>query len=86
MPYPPSIKNRQKSSVNIYTLVPQKLIRIDGICESVLYGMPLIAKPTSCWKLDWEELEMNQSYFQSVNSYLTEKVNRIFSFNLYDSY
>uniref|UniRef100_A0AAJ7XDW3 Meiosis 1 arrest protein n=1 Tax=Petromyzon marinus TaxID=7757 RepID=A0AAJ7XDW3_PETMA len=39
----------------------------EGVCESVLYGLPLILKPTSCWKLDWEELETNRQYFHALS-------------------
>ena len=33
------------------------LLEERGVCESVLFGIPRILKPTSYWKLDWEDLE-----------------------------
>eukprot|EP00111_Clytia_hemisphaerica_P019950 TCONS_00058830-protein len=30
-------------------------------------------KPTSCWKMDWDELENNQSQFNALNAYMKDK-------------
>ncbi|KAF7657393.1 hypothetical protein LDENG_00027550 [Lucifuga dentata] len=51
--------------------VPQRLkaikvLRADGVCESVLYGLPLVIRPTTCWKLDWDEMEANQNLFHAL--------------------
>ena len=35
---------------------------------------PLILKATSCWKLDWDELESNQQHFHSLCHHLNAKV------------
>ena len=35
---------------------------------------PLIMMPTACWKLDWEELEMNNDNFYALCHLLREKV------------
>ncbi|KFO85616.1 Meiosis 1 arrest protein, partial [Buceros rhinoceros silvestris] len=43
-----------------------KGLKSEGVCESVLYGLPFIIKPTSCWKLDWDELEINQHTFHAL--------------------
>ncbi|NWR64196.1 M1AP protein, partial [Bucorvus abyssinicus] len=43
-----------------------KALKSEGVCESVLYGLPFIIKPTSCWKLDWDELEINQHSFHAL--------------------
>ena len=45
-----------------------------GVCESVVFGVPLILRPTLCWKLEWEELEGNQQRFHAFCKLLTEKV------------
>lgn len=37
-----------------------------GLCESVLYGLPLVIRPTTCWRLDWEELETNNNLFHAL--------------------
>ncbi|XP_046845567.1 meiosis 1 arrest protein-like [Xenia sp. Carnegie-2017] len=55
------------------------LVRTNGVCESVvtsctqLYGLPMYARPTCCWKLDWDELESNQQNFNSLCNLLSEK-------------
>ncbi|XP_078055918.1 meiosis 1 arrest protein [Mustelus asterias] len=43
-----------------------KALRSDGVCESVFYGLPLIIRPTNCWKLDWDELETNHQNFHAL--------------------
>ncbi|TRY92036.1 hypothetical protein DNTS_033838 [Danionella cerebrum] len=42
------------------------VLHADGVCQSVLYGLPLIVKPTSCWQLDWDEMETNQQTFHAL--------------------
>ncbi|XP_067877714.1 meiosis 1 arrest protein [Heterodontus francisci] len=43
-----------------------KALKSDGVCESVFYGLPLIIRPTNCWKLDWDELETNHQNFHAL--------------------
>lgn len=43
-----------------------RALKSEGVCESVLYGLPFIIKPTSCWQLDWDELELNQHSFHAL--------------------
>ncbi|XP_053922135.1 meiosis 1 arrest protein isoform X2 [Cuculus canorus] len=43
-----------------------KALKAEGVCESVLYGLPFIIKPTTCWQLDWDELEINQHSFHAL--------------------
>ncbi|NXX80068.1 M1AP protein, partial [Urocolius indicus] len=43
-----------------------KALKSEGVCESVLYGLPFIIRPTSCWRLDWDELEINQQSFHAL--------------------
>ncbi|XP_030048395.1 LOW QUALITY PROTEIN: meiosis 1 arrest protein [Microcaecilia unicolor] len=43
-----------------------KAVKSNGVCESVLFGLPLIIKPTICWQLDWDELETNQQNFHAL--------------------
>ncbi|KAK6291752.1 hypothetical protein J4Q44_G00375370 [Coregonus suidteri] len=43
-----------------------KALRADGVCESVLYGLPLIIRPTTCWQLDWDEMESNHHLFHAL--------------------
>ncbi|KFQ89746.1 Meiosis 1 arrest protein, partial [Phoenicopterus ruber ruber] len=50
----------------LYKLRVVKALKSEGVCESVLYGLPFIIKPTSCWQLDWDELEINQHSFHAL--------------------
>ncbi|NWX67880.1 M1AP protein, partial [Alca torda] len=50
----------------LYKLRVVKALKYEGVCESVLYGLPFIIKPTSCWQLDWDELEINQHSFHAL--------------------
>ncbi|XP_060951818.1 meiosis 1 arrest protein [Limanda limanda] len=43
-----------------------KVLRAEGVCESVLYGLPLVIRPTTCWQLDWEEMEANHNLFHAL--------------------
>ncbi|KAM3857806.1 meiosis 1 arrest protein-like [Diretmus argenteus] len=59
-----------KASAN-HSPPPQRLkaiktLRADGVCESVLYGLPLVIRPTTCWKLDWDEMETNHNLFHAL--------------------
>ncbi|XP_062903413.1 meiosis 1 arrest protein [Mobula hypostoma] len=49
-----------------YKLQVIKALKSDGVCESILYGLPLIIRPTNCWKLDWDELETNHQNFHAL--------------------
>ncbi|NXI60330.1 M1AP protein, partial [Chloroceryle aenea] len=50
----------------LYKLQVVKALKSEGVCESVLYGLPFIIKPTCCWRLDWDELEINQHSFHAL--------------------
>ncbi|CAI8023080.1 Meiosis 1 arrest protein [Geodia barretti] len=50
----------------VYKLRAEALVQPEGVCESVLFGMPLSLRPTACWRLDWEELERNQGWFTAL--------------------
>ncbi|NWW78448.1 M1AP protein, partial [Climacteris rufus] len=53
-------------SPGLHKLRVLKALKSEGVCESVLYGLPFIIKPTSCWQLDWDELESNQHSFHAL--------------------
>ncbi|KAM7079120.1 meiosis 1 arrest protein [Molossus nigricans] len=53
-------------SGSYYKLRVIKALKSSGICESVIYGLPFILRPTSCWQLDWDELETNQQHFHAL--------------------
>nr|XP_015843328.2 meiosis 1 arrest protein isoform X1 [Peromyscus maniculatus bairdii] len=54
------------SSDSPYKLQVIKALKSSAICESLTYGLPFILRPTSCWKLDWDELETNQQHFHAL--------------------
>ncbi|XP_078250533.1 meiosis 1 arrest protein [Pogona vitticeps] len=52
-------------------LAPRKLrvlraLKATGLCSSLLFGPSVIVLPTSCWQLNWDELEANQQHFQAL--------------------
>ncbi|KAI4871998.1 hypothetical protein NFI96_018497 [Prochilodus magdalenae] len=50
-----------------FTLILHSLpLQADGVCQSVLYGLPLIIRPTTCWQLDWDEMENNHHTFHAL--------------------
>ncbi|NXL39071.1 M1AP protein, partial [Glaucidium brasilianum] len=53
-------------ATGLYKLRVVKALKAEGVCESVLYGLPFIIRPTSCWQLDWDELEINQHSFHAL--------------------
>ncbi|CAN0262775.1 unnamed protein product [Lampetra fluviatilis] len=60
-------KSSSAALVPIHHLKAVSTVSEEGVCESVLFGLPLILKPTNCWKLDWEELEANRRYFHALS-------------------
>ncbi|CAH1785727.1 unnamed protein product [Owenia fusiformis] len=67
-----AVKSTQVN-IPVYQLRVINLISSDSLCESVLFGMPYIMRPTSCWKIDWDELEINQQHFNALTSLLKNK-------------
>ncbi|XP_028397320.1 meiosis 1 arrest protein-like [Dendronephthya gigantea] len=65
--------NMSQSVNKVYRLRAFSLVKKSGVCESVLYGMPMFVRPTCCWKLDWDELDSNQQDFNSLCKVLNEK-------------
>ncbi|XP_068927884.1 meiosis 1 arrest protein [Petaurus breviceps papuanus] len=55
-----------QSAASCYRLRVIKALESSGVCESVTYGLPFIIRPTSCWQLDWDELETNQQCFHAL--------------------
>ncbi|KAJ8382449.1 hypothetical protein SKAU_G00032270 [Synaphobranchus kaupii] len=62
----PPAKGPSNQSAPPHRLTIIKALRSDGVCESVLYGLPLIIKPTNCWQLDWDEMEANHHHFHAL--------------------
>ncbi|KAI0222488.1 hypothetical protein LSAT2_026283 [Lamellibrachia satsuma] len=78
-PTPPPSSKMAVCGVTGGTTVPVHSLRVirrlpsAAICESVLYGMPLLVDATSCWKTDWDELETNRHDFQALVKLLRHK-------------
>ncbi|XP_049640983.1 meiosis 1 arrest protein [Suncus etruscus] len=53
-------------STSPYKLRVIKALKSSGFCESLTYGLPFILRPTSFWRLDWNELETNQQHFHAL--------------------
>ncbi|XP_033015501.1 meiosis 1 arrest protein [Lacerta agilis] len=43
-----------------------RALEAKGLCTSLLYGLPLVIRPTSCWRMNWDELEANQQLFRAL--------------------
>ncbi|XP_071809144.1 meiosis 1 arrest protein-like isoform X1 [Asterias amurensis] len=69
----PATSKNSSSTVPIITLSAVEMAKVTGICDSIVFGTPLLVRPTSCWKLDWDELESNQQHFQALCHVLHEK-------------
>ncbi|XP_078534959.1 meiosis 1 arrest protein isoform X2 [Lissotriton helveticus] len=67
------IKTAAAQTTSLWKLRVIKSLKADGVCQSVLYGLPAIIRPTCCWKLDWDDLEANQQHFQALCHCLLKK-------------
>ncbi|CAL8241694.1 unnamed protein product [Merluccius merluccius] len=63
---PPPAKGSANQSPLPQRLVAVKTLRVEGVCESVLYGLPLVVRPTTCWQLDWDDMESNHNLFHAL--------------------
>nr|XP_055067743.1 meiosis 1 arrest protein isoform X2 [Misgurnus anguillicaudatus]XP_055067751.1 meiosis 1 arrest protein isoform X2 [Misgurnus anguillicaudatus]XP_055067758.1 meiosis 1 arrest protein isoform X2 [Misgurnus anguillicaudatus] len=64
--FQPPNKIRTNQSILPKCLQVVKVLHADGVCQSMLYGLPLIIRPTSCWQLDWDEMESNHQMFHAL--------------------
>ncbi|XP_054907158.1 meiosis 1 arrest protein isoform X3 [Poeciliopsis prolifica] len=62
----PAVKGPGNQSPTPQRLRAIKVLHADGVCESVLYGLPLVIRPTTCWQLEWDEMETNNSLFHAL--------------------
>ncbi|RNA37794.1 meiosis 1 arrest [Brachionus plicatilis] len=67
-----SEKYLQNDIVQTYKLKISKLVSLSGICESILYGQPLILKPTSSSRTSYNETIENLKQFKIFSNYLKE--------------
>ncbi|KAF5902476.1 meiosis 1 arrest protein, partial [Clarias magur] len=64
--FPPASKSSCDQNSGPQRLRVIKVLHAEGVCQSVLYGLPLIIRPTTCWKVDWEEIEGNHQTFHAL--------------------
>ncbi|XP_033751890.1 meiosis 1 arrest protein-like [Pecten maximus] len=57
----------------IFRIQVTGLMNASSMCDSIVFGMPMIAQPTACWKIDWDDLEKNQQTFRCLVHLLLEK-------------
>ncbi|XP_030635091.1 meiosis 1 arrest protein [Chanos chanos] len=62
----PSVTSLTNQSPSPQRLRVIKALRAEGVCQSVLYGLPLVIRSTTCWQLDWDELETNHQTFHAL--------------------
>ena len=67
------LKSTTRSGPKIMHLNVVSRVPVETICDSLTFGNPLIVRRTSCWKLDWDELETNQQNFQALCHLLKER-------------
>jgi len=53
--------------IQVISLKVISRIPLEKVCDSLLFGNPLIVHSTTCWKMDWDELELNLNNFKVCN-------------------
>ncbi|KAL8618556.1 hypothetical protein ACOMHN_021825 [Nucella lapillus] len=53
-------------TVPVYALKVIGSIPLHSLCDSLLFGLPLIVQATSCWRIDWGEVEKNTANFHAL--------------------
>ncbi|XP_051554343.1 meiosis 1 arrest protein-like [Myxocyprinus asiaticus] len=64
--FQPQNKSLTNQSPSPQRLRVVKVLYADGVCQSVLYGLPFVIRPTSCWQLEWDEMETNHQTFHAL--------------------
>ena len=49
-----------------------KRVQLSSICESIVFGKPMLLSSSNCWQMEWDELETNQNYFNALCRLLVE--------------
>ncbi|KAK3608503.1 hypothetical protein CHS0354_010353 [Potamilus streckersoni] len=53
-------------TIPVWKIHVTSLVPVSAICDSTIFGMPMIAQPTTCWTIDWDELESNEQTFRAL--------------------
>ncbi|KAK2154863.1 hypothetical protein LSH36_255g01008 [Paralvinella palmiformis] len=67
------------SQLELTLITGQEVTRLLKAVKSIVLQLnlegikPLVTKATSCWRIDWDELETNQQHFQALCHMLAEK-------------
>ncbi|XP_072263108.1 meiosis 1 arrest protein [Pyxicephalus adspersus] len=62
--------NQEQNLGSPQTIRVIRALSSQGVCGSLLYGLPSILNPSACWELDWDQLESNQENFQALCHHL----------------
>ncbi|XP_039251164.2 meiosis 1 arrest protein-like [Styela clava] len=58
--------SRTQVSTPIINIRAKKVVPSEAICESIIFGRPVVLVTSACWQMDWDELETNQNQFMSL--------------------
>jgi len=65
----PTVVGHSRAELQIIIIYTASVARhVYVLCQ------PLVLRPTSCWKVDWDELEANQQNFHALSSLLHQQV------------
>ena len=59
-----AVKHGNLSPITVLRAV--KRVLCASLCESLIFGKPLLLYSSSCWQMEWDELEKNQNYFSAL--------------------
>ena len=54
------------SPAPIVVLRVTKKVLASSICESIVFGKPVLLSSSNCWQMEWDELETNQNHFNAL--------------------
>lgn len=53
-------------AIRILQMRATAMIDQDGICDSLVFGTPVVLVSSSCWRMEWDELDCNQDRFTAL--------------------
>ena len=65
-----STKSARPSLIIVLRAV--KRVQSSSICESIVFGKPLLLSSSNCWQMEWDELETNQNHFNALCKSLSD--------------
>ncbi|KAF6035648.1 hypothetical protein EB796_006043 [Bugula neritina] len=74
---PPHLLSKSDSVLKylapVFTLTVLHRISYTKELVPYLYGTPMVLEATQCWKIDWDELEVNKSHVSALHSTLQQQ-------------